>query len=131
MSRPAQSVSFRPRALAVAALGILSAAALLTSPEVASAGQPPADGMQTNVYYTLRDLATEQGTRKLYRRIVMAAQEVCPGYDSRWPQPVAASKECQRVAIAGAIASIGDARLAAIDARMVRMVRTARMAKRG
>lgn len=117
MSRSAPSVSLRPRTLALAALGVLTTAALL-APPTASAAQPLADGMQTNVYYSWRDLATEKGTRALYQRLVSAAREVCPGYDSRWPDQIAASKECQREAIARAIGSIGNARLAAIDAQV-------------
>lgn len=119
MSLFAQSVSSRPRAAtaALAALGIVATATLLALPGVASADQPAANGLQTNVYYNLRDLSTERGTRALYRRIVNAAQAVCPGYDSQWGTAVAASQECQRQAIARAIGQIGNARLAAIDAR--------------
>lgn len=121
MSRFAQSASSRPRAVitalaTLAALGALAAAALAASPGVASASQASADGLQTNVYYSLRDLATERGTRALYRRITSAAQAVCPGYDSLSPSVVAASQECQRQAIARAIGQIGNARLAEIEA---------------
>jgi UrcA family protein len=120
MSRFAPSVSPRPRTLAaLAALGVLTTAALLAAPAVASASQPAAAGLQTNVYYDLRDLSTERGTRAVYRRIVSAAQEVCPGYDSLSRSAVAASEECQRRAIARAVGEIGNARLAAIDARVV------------
>lgn len=118
MSRFAPSARLRPRTFAAAAaLGVLATAAMFASPTVASAAQPAADGYQTNVYYNLRDLSTEQGTRALYRRLQEAAQSVCPGYDSRWHDVVAASKECQRQAIARAVGQIGNARLAAIDAR--------------
>lgn len=122
MSRFAPSVNLRSRTLALAAFGVLTTAALL-APPVASAAQPWTDGMQTNVYYTLHDLATEKGTRVLYHRIVSAAQEVCPGYDSKWADARAASKECQRQAIARAIGSIGSARLAALDAEAVLMAK--------
>lgn len=122
MSRFAPSVNLRPRTLALAAFGVLTTAALL-APPVASAVQPLADGFQTNVYYNLRDLSTEQGTRALYHRIVNAAQEVCPGYDSRWADVVAASKVCQRQAIARAIGSIGNSRLAALDEQAVLMAK--------
>lgn len=122
MSRFAPSVNLRPRTLALAALGVLTTAALL-GPPTASAAQPSDIGLQTNVYYTLRDLATEQGTRALYHRIVTAAQEVCPGYDSRWLDARAESKECQRQAIARAIGSIGNARLAALDAQALSMAK--------
>jgi len=117
---PSPNASSRPRAFtaaAFAALGALAVAAVLASPQ-ASAAQP-ADGLQTNVYYTWQDLSTEKGTRALYRRIVRAAQDVCPGYDSMSFDTVAASKECQRAAIARAIGQIGDARLAAINAQAV------------
>ncbi|HEY7888428.1 MAG TPA: UrcA family protein [Steroidobacteraceae bacterium] len=118
MSRLAQSVIARPRALAAAfaALGMLATAAVLASP-VVPASQPSADELQTNVYYDRRDLSTERRTRALYRRIVSAAQEVCPGSDSLSPRVVGASQECQRQAIARAVGQIGNARLAAIDAR--------------
>ena len=127
MSRFAHSARSRPRAVitvlatratraTLAALGVLAMAASVASPSVASAGQVSADGLQTNVYYSLRDLSTERGTRALYRRITGAAQAVCPGYDSLSPSVVAASRECQRQAIARAIGQIGNARLAEIDA---------------
>lgn len=119
MSRFAQSVTSRPRAFtaALAAMGVLATAALLASPTVASAAQPSADGLQTTVYYSLRDLSTERGTRALYRRIASAAQAVCPGYDSQSPSVVAASQECQRETIARAIGQVGNARLAAMGAK--------------
>ena len=119
MSPLAQPISTRPRAVtaALAALGVLAMATLAASPSVASAGQRSADGLQTNVYYSLRDLSTEQGTRALYRRIASAAQAVCPGSESASASVVAASQECQRQAIARAIGQIGNARLAAIGAR--------------
>ena len=113
----------RPHAfIALAALGVLTTAGLLAAPAVASAGQPSADGLQTNVYYDSRDLATERGTRALYRRIVSAARDVCPGYDSLDANAVAASQACQRSAIARAIGQIGNTRLAALDAHEAAMM---------
>lgn len=124
MSRFTLPLRSRPRSFAaLAALGALTAAAALASPAVASAGQPTANGLQTNVYYDLRDLSTEQGTRALYRRIVSAAREVCPGYDSSDADVVATSKECQRQAVARAIGRIGSARLAAVDAHALELAR--------
>ncbi len=117
MSHFTPNASFRPRAFtaALAALGVFAAAAL-ASPTVASAN---GGGFETNVYFTAQDLATEQGTRALYRRIVSAAEDVCPGSDSLYPNVVNKSKECQRAAIARAIGQIGSARLAAVDAKEV------------
>lgn len=119
MSRLAHPVIARPRALttAFAALGVLATATLLASPSVASASPQSTGGLQTSVYYSLRDLSTERGTLALYRRIASAAQSVCPGYDSLSPSVVAASQECQKQAIARAIGQIGNSRLAAIGAR--------------
>lgn len=109
----------RPRtSAALAALGILTAAASLTSPAVASAGQPSGDRLQENVYYSLSELSTPWGTAKVYRRITRAAEEVCPGFDSNDDHAVAASKECQRHAIERAIAHVGSERLAALDAQV-------------
>jgi UrcA family protein len=118
MSRFNPNASHRPRAFiaALAALGVFGAAAL-ASPAVASADDDAA--LETNVYFTAQQLSTEQGTRAVYRRIVSAAQEVCPGYDSMYPDVVNKSKECQRAAIARAIGMIGSARLAAVDAQAV------------
>ena len=111
--------SRRPRVF-IAAPGVLGAAALGSSAVASADG---AGGFETNVYFTAHDLASEQGIRALYRRIVAAAEEVCPGSDSLYPDVVNKSKECQRAAIARAIGQIGSARLAALDAQAVRGTR--------
>lgn len=109
----------RPRSFAtLTALAVLTAAASLASAPVASAGQPSAGGLKTNVYYDLRDLSTERGTRAVYSRIVRAAKDVCPGDDAQDEEVVAASQECQRRAIARAISQIGNEQLAALDAQI-------------
>lgn len=106
------------RTFALAACGALAAAALLASPATASAAQPSARGEQTNVYYDLRELSSERGVRALYRRIVSAARDVCPGSDSKYKDVSTASKACQQRAIARAISRIGNGRLAALDAQV-------------
>jgi UrcA family protein len=118
MSRFNPNANHRPRAFiaALAALGVLGTAAL-TSSAVASAED--GDGFQTNVYYNAYDLTTAQGTRALYRRIVHAAAEVCPGSDSLSTDVANRSKDCQRTAIARAVAQIGSTQLAALDAKAV------------
>lgn len=120
MSRSTFNAGARPRAFAaaLAACGALTVAAMLT-PAPAAAAQPDAGGLQMSVYYTWQDLASERGTRALYRRIVNAAAEVCPGADSLNHGVALASEECQRTAIARAIGQIGSARLAAVDAKAV------------
>ena len=114
MSRFASHAAASPRTLAALAVGVLATAASLGSPAIAAAGQPVAAAPQTSVYYSFRDLASDQSTRALYERIVSAARTVCPGYDSRDLADFAASRECQRQAVAGAIRQIGSARLAAV-----------------
>jgi UrcA family protein len=118
MSRFSDNASSGPRAF-TAGLGVLTIAALLASPTRASANGPLDDGLQTKVNYSRQDLATARGARALYRRIARAAEDVCPGYDSRALDPMAASEECQREAIARAIGQIGSSRLSAINAQAV------------
>ena len=120
MNRFAAHISSRPHALpALAAAAVLSAAALFGSPSVAAAAQPAVEAPQATLYYSLHDLASDRGSRALYARLVTAAQSVCPGWDSRDLGEVAASRVCQRDAIARAIGQIGNARLAAVHAREI------------
>lgn len=114
MSRFASHVGFRPPVLTALAVTALGAAALLGSPATARAAQPAAAAPQTTLYYSFRDLSTDQGTHALYERIVSAARSVCPGYDSRDLSDYANSRQCQRQAVAHAIEQIGSARLAAV-----------------
>ncbi|HEX8755831.1 MAG TPA: UrcA family protein [Steroidobacteraceae bacterium] len=114
MSRFASHAAVRPRTLSALALGALTTAALLGSPAIAATAQPAAEAPQTIVYYSSRDLASDQGTRALYERIVSAARTVCPESDSRDLAAFAASRECQREAVSRAIHQIGSARLAAV-----------------
>jgi len=113
MSRFA-SHAFRSRALTSLAVGTLATAALLASPTIATAAQPDVSVLQAKVYYSFKDLATDQGTRALYARITSAARSVCPGYDSQDLGTYADSRACQRQAVARAIRQIGNARLAAV-----------------
>ena len=115
MSRFTSRVANRSRAFtALAALGVIATATLL-APTVASAGQPASDVPQTAINYSATDLASDQATRALYVRITRAARAVCPGYDPRDLIAFAASRECQRHAIASAVHQIGSERLAAVQ----------------
>ncbi|HVC31275.1 MAG TPA: UrcA family protein [Steroidobacteraceae bacterium] len=102
---------------ALAAAGALATMALLGSPAVATAAQPVAAAPQLRVYYSYRDLSTDQGTHALYQRIVSAARNVCPAYDARDLDTFAYSRACQRQAVAHAIRQIGSPRLAAVYVR--------------
>lgn len=117
MTRLAPPVRPHARILAAfVAVSALATAALLASP-IAAAGQPAMDVPQTTVTYHYGDLATEQGVHELYQRIKTAAQAVCPAYDPLDLAGFEYSRECQRQAVARAIAKVGNARLAAVYAQ--------------
>ena len=111
MSRLTRHSAIRPRAAAASVA--LTMAALLASASGVSAAELYAT---RTVYYKSSELATDAGTRALYLRIAEAAAMACPPEDSRRPEATAVSRECQRQAIASAVARIGNARLAAIFA---------------
>lgn len=114
MSRFASHIGFRLPALTALAATALATAALPGSSATASAAQPAAAAPQATIYYSFRDLSTDQATHALYERIVSAARSVCPGYDSRDLIEYANSRQCQRQAVAHAVEQIGSARLAAL-----------------
>lgn len=124
MNRFLAPISARPRPLAaraalaaLAGMIVLGTTAWLASPASATGAQPAVEVRHATLYYNLRELSSDQGTRALYRRIVAAAQAVCPGWDSRNLAEFAASRACQREAIVRAIGEIGSARLAAVNVR--------------
>ena len=69
------------------------------------------------VAYRATELATDAGALDVYRRIAMAARKVCPGDDSLNPFQATAAVECQKAAIARAVAQIEQPRLAEIAAK--------------
>lgn len=98
---------------------ILLAASASVDAQAADAG--PAEAVPTlTVTYTAIDLATERGARALYERIVKAARDVCPRYDSVDLVTAQYSWACQRRAIAAAIRQIHSPRLAALQALRAR-----------
>lgn len=111
------SISVRTRPLALAALAALSAAAWVASSLTANAAQPSVNLPEITVYYRASDLASVQAARSLYQRLVHAAREICPAYDSRDLDAFAASRACQQQAVARAIDQISSPRLAAVYAR--------------
>jgi UrcA family protein len=67
------------------------------------------------VQYSTIDLSSDEGARNLYRRIVTAAQAVCPNADLRDLNAYALSKSCKSEAIARAVRDVRSPRLAAIS----------------
>jgi UrcA family protein len=67
------------------------------------------------VQYSAIDLSSDEGARNLYRRIVTAAQAVCPNADLRDLNAYAVSKSCKSEAIARAVRDVRSPRLAAMS----------------
>jgi UrcA family protein len=105
------SPAARRAALAVVAVGFLTGAVSL-----AAAATPDSNSPAEVVRYADLDLTTEQGARTLYRRIVGAAETVCPQADIRDLARSAQSRSCRQQAIARAVQSVSSPQLAAIYA---------------
>jgi len=104
----------RPMGSRIAALaaGIVAAAAV----GVSAAATPAADAPSVVVHYADLNLATEQGARTLYRRIAIAAWNVCPDAANRDLRATAERLACRDQAIARAVRDVGTPLLAAVYA---------------
>jgi UrcA family protein len=83
---------------------------------VAQADTPTDEAPSLVVRYGDLDLATDAGVQALYRRLAVAAQEVCPFEDSKSLAQVSYSHTCRAKAIARAVHDINSPRLAALQA---------------
>ena len=97
---------------------LLRASAALTAclmiGATATAHAAAADAIPSvRVNYHDLDLATEQGTQALYGRIVSAARKVCAPSDIRILVEVAAAQACEAQAVAQAVRTVNNPRLAA------------------
>lgn len=92
---------------------VLAGAFALVLGEASAAPAPDASASAT-VRYDDLNLATEQGTLALYRRIVAAARAVCPSEDTRDLMAVELSRRCQARAIDSAVRDVHSSRLAAL-----------------
>jgi UrcA family protein len=86
---------------------------------------PPSDAVTVNasdeiptvvVRYGDLNLATEAGAKALYKRISVAAQEVCPVNDQRSLAQIAYSHTCRTEAVARAVHEVNSPQLAALQA---------------
>ncbi len=104
---------------------IAAAAVILTSVTVTAHADSTQDSaLQAVVRYGDLDLATEAGTARLYQRISAAAERVCPSADARDLKRAQVARSCQAEAIERAVASVGNARLASLQANRGRRGRT-------
>jgi UrcA family protein len=100
------------RAIALAALS----AGLLGISGVASAGVPDESVRAITVTYGDLNLASDQGSKALYARIVSAARAVCGAYDvdARDLHALAQEQACETRAIAQAVHQVNVPTLAAL-----------------
>jgi UrcA family protein len=82
----------------------------------ASAASTADDVPTVVVKYSAQSLETDEGVHALYRRITLAAKQVCPEPSIRNLGLSARAEHCRNQAIAGAIQQIDNPRLAALHA---------------
>jgi UrcA family protein len=102
-----------PAKLALLALGTLSGALCLGA---ANAKSPNGDVPTVVVKYSSQSLETDRGVNELYRRIVRAAEKVCPDPSMKNLSALAIAEECRDQAVARAIRQIDNSQLAALYA---------------
>jgi UrcA family protein len=99
-----------------AAVASVAAAVALFSATVANA--ETSDVPSVTVRYDDLDLATTHGAHMLYRRIVAAAEQVCPAR-TRDLAKLARAHSCQVNAVSRAVHDVNSPQLAAIYVRRV------------
>jgi UrcA family protein len=82
----------------------------------AGAASPESDVPRVVVHYSEQSLATDEGVKVLYRRIVAAANEVCPESSTRNLNQQMRVEQCRRDAIVRAVRQVDNSRLAALHA---------------
>jgi UrcA family protein len=97
---------------------VLAVAGLVAS-VTGFAATPDVDAPSVQVRYDDLNLATTTGVNTLYRRISVAAREVCPDVYSRDLHVVLAGQRCQAAAIAKAVGEVNSPSLAMLHAARV------------
>jgi UrcA family protein len=106
--------TFQSNRTKTAGIAMLVGCLLAGSLGVAQAATPANDVPTVVVSYDDLDLSTTDGASTLYKRISVAAHKVCPFEDSVHPMQVAANKSCRSAAIARAVGTVNNAKLAAV-----------------
>jgi UrcA family protein len=102
-------VSLPKVTIAMILCGIVSAAGI----GAASAAASDEDAPSVAVKYRSENLLTDSGARTVYRKIVVAAELVCPQYSGTLV-PSQAVRQCRAQSIARAVMKINNSKLAAI-----------------
>jgi UrcA family protein len=107
-------VTFQSTLNKTARIAMLLGCVLAGSLGVAQAAAPADDVPTVVVSYSDLDLSTTDGANTLYKRISDAAHKVCPFEDSVHPLQVAQNNSCRSAAIARAVGTVNNAKLAAV-----------------
>jgi UrcA family protein len=107
-------LTFRSNRTQSAGIAMLVGCLLAGSLGVAQAVTPANDVPTVVVSYGDLDLSTTDGANALYKRISVAAHKVCPFEDSVHPMQVAANNACRSAAIARAVSTVNNAKLATV-----------------
>ncbi|MGH8210465.1 MAG: UrcA family protein [Steroidobacteraceae bacterium] len=110
-------VTFNSTLTLLGRAAVLAGLLLTGSLGVAQAAAPADDVPSVVVAYGDLDLSTAAGARTLYRRIAIAATQVCPFDGSRDLARLAYNHACRRDAIARAVRDINSPQLAALVAK--------------
>jgi UrcA family protein len=87
---------------------------------VAQAAAPTDEVPTAVVSYGDLDLSTSDGARTLYKRISVAAQQICPFQDAVEPSRMAKNHACREAAIERAVNAVNSAQLAAVRTERVK-----------
>ena len=101
-------------------IAMLAGCLLAGSLGVAQAATPAGEVPKVIVSYSDLDLSTTEGARTLYKRISIAAQEVCPFQDTVELSRKAKNHACREAAIERAVSSVNSTQLAAVRSEHVK-----------
>lgn len=98
---------------------VAGACAALTVASTAFAAAPSVDPPTVSVRFDDLNLTTDAGVNSLYRRISVAARQVCPDVFSRDLAVVTAGQHCQAAAVEKAVREINNPQLATVYANHI------------
>jgi UrcA family protein len=97
-------------------LAVAGAFAALTVATASFAAAPDVASHSVSVRYDDLNLSSPAGVNALYRRISVAARQVCPDIYSRDLNVAAAGKRCLADAVAKAVSEVNNPQLALVHA---------------
>jgi UrcA family protein len=96
---------------------VASVAAVVAIFAATMASAETSESPSVTVRYGDLDLATARGAHMLYRRIAVAAEQVCPTAHTRDLALLARARSCQADAVSRAVREVNSPQLAAVYAR--------------